>query len=136
MNGILLLDESIEAISKLPDKDAGALIKAIIKGDGNKLPPKADLVFPMIMGQVERSRALSEKNTINGKKGGRPRKNPEETQIKPTQNPTQSPNTNTNTNTNIYLQRSPKIQARYGFSTERMDVDYNELARQLREAAE
>ena len=136
MNGIVLLDESLEVIQKLPDKDAGALIKAVIKGNGDKLPAKADLVFPIIMGQVERMRSLSAKNTENGKKGGRPKKNPDETQIKPTQNPNENPNTNTKTNPNIYITRNPKIQARYGFSTERTDVDYNEIARQIREAAE
>lgn len=138
MNGILLLDDSLEAICKLPDKDAGALIKAIIKGDGVKLPPKADLVFPMIMGQVERARAKSAVNTENGKKGGRPRKNPTETEMKPNGNRTESPNINTNTNSNISISRNPKIQARMGFSTERTNVNYDEQAKAnwWKEAAE
>ena len=139
MNGIVLLEESTEVIEKLPDKDAGALIKAIIKGDGTGLPKMASIVFPIIMGQVERMRAISEKNRENGKKGGRPKKNPEETQTKPTENPNETqtkanpkPQYQYHTNTNII--RNPKIQQRYGFSTERTNVDYNEIARKLREA--
>ena len=147
VNGILLLDESTDIIKKLPDREAGALIKAIINNDGSKLPPKADLVFPIIMGQVERMRALREKNTENGKKGGRPKKNPDETETKPKVNPNKTDSktpyhTNTNTN-NIYpykgVQRSPKIQQKCGFSTERQNVNYNEIAAMLRaerEAAE
>ena len=142
MNGIVLLEESTEVIEKLPDKDAGALIKAIIKGNGEGLPKMAAIVFPIIMGQVERMRALSDKNRENGKKGGRPKQNPNETQIKPNENPnetqikpTQKPQHQYHTNTNIYT-RNPKIQRAYGFSTERTDVDYNEIARRMREERE
>ena len=34
------------------------------------------------------------------------------------------------------VQRNPKIQARYGFGTERQDVDYNEIAKKIREQQE
>lgn len=137
MNGIVLLEESTAVIEQLPDKDAGALIKALIRGDGKGLPKMAAIVFPIIMGQVERMRALSDKNRENGKKGGRPRKNPDETQTKPTENPNETEiktpyQYHTNTNTNIY--RNPKIQKAYGFSTERTDTNYNEIvAARLRE---
>lgn len=40
--------------------------------------------------QYEDATKLSVKNSLNGSKGGRPKKNPNETQIKPKQNPTQS----------------------------------------------
>ena len=90
MTGIVLLDESCEAIQKLPNDDAGALIKALISGDAENLPPMADLIFPVIKGQVERMQARSAKNTANGLKGGRPKKNQTETQLKAKQNPTES----------------------------------------------
>ena len=34
------------------------------------------------------------------------------------------------------VQRNPKIQSRYGFGTERQDVDYNEIAKKIREQQE
>ena len=87
MNGIVILDESADVIMKLPNEEAGALIKALISGEGTGLPQMADLVFPILMGQVNRMRALCDKNRENGKRGGRPKKNPDETQTKPKQNP-------------------------------------------------
>ena len=141
MNGIVLLEESTDVILKLPDKEAGALIKAVIRGESEKLPPKADLVFPMIMGQVERMRALSEKNTANGKKGGRPKKNQTETQTKPAENPNETQvkapyQYQHQYQNDISIGRNPKIQRTYGFSTERVGVNYNEIAKRLREERE
>lgn len=133
MNGIVLLEESIEVIEKLPDKDAGALIKAIIKGSGDGLPKMAALVYPIIMGQVDRMRALSDKNRENGKKGGRPRKNPTETQTKPTENPSETQIKTPYQNHTNTIYRNPKIQKAFGFSTERANVNYNEIAARLRE---
>lgn len=91
MNDMILLEESLRAISKLPDEDAGALIKALISGDSENLPPMADLVFPMIKGQVDRMTEYREKQRANGAKGGRPKK-PEETQTKPKDNPNETQN--------------------------------------------
>lgn len=89
MNDMILLEESLRAISKLPDEDAGALIKALISGDSENLPLMADLVFPMIKGQVDRMTEYREKQRANGSKGGRPKK-PEETQAKPNDNPNET----------------------------------------------
>lgn len=136
---IILLEESLEAIRAMPDKDAGALIKALIKhNEGEEpetLPTMAKALYPLIKGQVDRINALNKKNRENGKKGGRPKKtqtkpneNPNETQTKPNPNPD---NDNDNDIEKIYkkepLKRNPKIQRAFGFSTERTDVDYNEL---------
>lgn len=89
MNDMILLEESLRAISKLPDEDAGALIKALISGDSENLPLMADLVFPMIKGQVDRMTEFREKQRANGSKGGRP-KNPDTTQTKPNDNPNET----------------------------------------------
>lgn len=40
--------------------------------------------------QYEEATKLSTKNSVNGSKGGRPKKNPNETETKPKQNPTES----------------------------------------------
>ena len=90
MTDIILLVENLGTILKLDDADAGALIKALIRHtDGEEptsLPDKADLVYPFIRGQVDRMLALRDRNRENGKSGGRPRKNPPETQEKPKEN--------------------------------------------------
>lgn len=204
MSDMVLLEESLKAISKLPDEEAGALIKALISGDDENLPFMADLVYPMIKGQVDRMTEFREKQRANGAKGGRP-KNPTETQTKPNDNPNetqaepkekppvpipepieketptvlrkrfvpptveevseyvrekgyqvdperfvdfyQSKNWYVGKNkmvdwkaavrnwakdrkTQTPPNRNPKIQAAYGFSSERQDVNYNELALQ------
>lgn len=204
MSDMVLLEESLKAISKLPDEEAGALIKALISGNDENLPFMADLVYPMIKGQVDRMMEFREKQRANGAKGGRP-KNPTETQTKPSDNPNetqaepkekppvpipepieketptvlrkrfvpptveevseyvrekgyqvdperfvdfyQSKNWYVGKNkmvdwkaavrnwakdrkTQTPPNRNPKIQAAYGFSSERQDVNYNELALQ------
>lgn len=140
MDEMILLGESLEAMKDMPDKDAGALIKALIRHlDGEepeKLPLMAKSLYPLIRGQVDRINALNKKNRENGKKGGRPKKtqtepneNPNVTQMKPNANPD---NDNDNDIEKIYkkerIRRNPKVQAAMGFSTERQDVDYNKIA--------
>lgn len=92
MNDIVLDEDSISAFSRLSDKEAGILIKTLIrhtKGiETENLPDNVALVYPFVVNQVERSFALREKNRANGALGGRPRKNPNETQTKPKDNPT------------------------------------------------
>lgn len=93
MSNIVLLEESLTAIMKLPDEDAGALVKALISGKSDGLPLMADLVYPIIKGQIDRMNEFRDKQRANGMKGGRPKtqkepkENPDETQTKPRQNP-------------------------------------------------
>lgn len=91
MNDIVLLEDSLSAISLLSDSEAGVLLKTLIrhmKGiETENLPEKVALVYPFVRGQVERMWALKEKNRANGSLGGRPRKNPNETQNEPNNNP-------------------------------------------------
>lgn len=94
MNDIVLLEDSLSSISLLTDNEAGVLIKALIrhmKGiETENLPERVALIYPFVRGQVERMWALKEKNRANGSLGGRPKKNPNETQIKPNNNPTET----------------------------------------------
>jgi len=204
MGDMILLEESLQAISKLPDEDAGALIKALISGDSEGLPLMADIVYPIIKGQIDRMTEFREKQRANGAKGGRP-KNPNKTQTKPNDNPNETKaepkekppvpipepieketptvlrkrfvpptveevreyvqekgyNVDPETFVDFYASkgwvvgkspmkdwraavrtwakdrkeqlppnRNPKIQAAYGFSTERKTVNYNEIAMQ------
>ena len=148
MDEMILLGESLEAMKDMPDRDAGALIKSLIRHmegeEPEKLPVMAKALYPLIKGQVDRIAALNKKNRENGKKGGRPKKTQTETQTKPNENPNETqmkPNANPdNDNDNdiekIYkkkrVRRNPKIQRAYGYSTERTDVDYNKLALEMR----
>lgn len=90
MNDIILLSESLESIVRLSDEDAGSLLKALATGNTDQLSGIASIVYPLIKGQVDRMVAMREKNRQNGRLGGRPKKNPEETQTKPKQNPTET----------------------------------------------
>lgn len=133
---IVLLEDSIKAIMKMPDADAGALIKALINESGEGLPPMADLVYPMIKGQVDRVADIREKRAAAGRLGGsRSKANDKQNASKAEANEEQtlSPiqiqkHIERNTKERNGVLRSKKIQDAYGFSTERQDVNYNEIA--------
>lgn len=74
MKSIVLLDESMGAIRKLPDAEAGALIKALIDEDPEGLPPMADILFPIIKGQIDRMADIHDKRAAAGRAGGSKRK--------------------------------------------------------------
>ena len=73
MYDILLLVDSMEAIKDLPDREAGALIKALIKHtdgeDPEKLPSMAKALYPLIRGQVERMADIRDKRAEAGRGG-------------------------------------------------------------------
>lgn len=91
MKDIVLLSESLTAISLLSDTEAGILLKSLIRHtegiETESLPAKVALIYPFVRGQVDRMWALKEKNRVNGSLGGRPKKNQNETQTKPNNNP-------------------------------------------------
>ena len=76
--------ENRAGIERMDDKDAGVLFKAILAhaaGDAvniDLLPPTAQVLYPMIEAQIDKAndayRATCERNSENGKKGGRPKK--------------------------------------------------------------
>lgn len=85
-----LFPETSELIDQLTDVDAGKLIKAIVHyaatgNDPDELPITLKLVWPFVRHSVDNYSNSTERNTENGRKGGRPRKNPE-TRLK-TENP-------------------------------------------------
>lgn len=147
MNDIILLEDSLAAIVELPDKDAGALIKAIIRHtrgeEPEKLPKMAATLYPLIRGQVDRMADIHEKRSAAGRIGGKAnaKQNGSKTEAKSKQSgsPFPLPLPTQRDIEKVGPQRSKKIQAAYGFSTERKDQDYNEIAARLRaerEAAE
>ena len=125
MKNIILMAESVETITRLPDEAAGALVKALARvlngEDRGPLPFEADLVFPLIAGQVVRMDDLHEKRAAAGRAGGsKPKAKGKQNEANGKQ--TASPNQNQYQNQDQYFierGRNPKIQRAYGFSTER-----------------
>lgn len=70
MNDIILLADSLESIVRMPDADAGILIKALATGNTDNLSDIASLVYPLIKGQVDRMIALRDKRSAAGRLGG------------------------------------------------------------------
>lgn len=145
MYDILLLVDSMEAIKDLPDREAGALIKALIKHtDGEepeKLPIMAKSLYPLIRGQVERMADIRDKRAEAGRRGGKAnaKQNGSKTEANAKQNgsPVPVPVPLERDTERSGVQRSKKVQSAFGFSTERQDVNYDEIiARRLREERE
>jgi hypothetical protein len=148
MYDILLLVDSMEAIKDLPDRDAGALIKALIKHtdgeDPEKLPSMAKALYPLIRGQVERMADIRDKRAEAGRRGGKAnaKQNGSKTEANAKQNgsPVPVPVPLERDTERNRVQRSKKVQNAFGFSTERPDVNYDEIIaqrmREEREAAE
>lgn len=136
MKNIILMAESVETITRLPDEAAGALVKALARvlngEDRGPLPFEADLVFPLIAGQVVRMDDLHEKRAAAGRAGGsKPKAKGKQNEANEKQ--TESPNQNQYQN---HISRNARVQKAYGFSLERKGGDYNEIARRLREEQE
>lgn len=139
MNGIILLDESADAIASMSDEQAGKIVKALLRREAPQgLSEGAALVYPFIKGQVERLEELHEKKSRAGAMGGRPKANGKQTESKEKADgkQTESPY-HTIPNHTKNISRNARIQKAFGFSTERQDVDYDEIiARRMREERE
>lgn len=138
MNGIVLLDESADAISLMSDEQAGKIVKALIRREEpDGLDDVASMVYPFIKGQVERLSEIHEKRAKAGAAGGKAKANNKQNCSKTVANEKQTCSQyHTIPNHTISISRSDKVQKSFGFSTERQNVDYNEIARLKREAAE
>ena len=127
------LYKTLTAISK---EDAGILMTALFAEANGEEPDFcgsviATALFPMASDQMRRleefrrkkaNRSKTEQNGANGSKT--------EQTVAPYPYPYPNPNIYTG------VQRNAKVQKAMGFSTERTDVDYNEIARRMREERE
>ena len=144
MIDIVLLSDSLEAIKEMADKDAGALIKAIIQHTEGKeperLPKNAAMIYPLIRGQVDRMADIHQKRSDAGRIGGKAnaKQNGSKTEANAKQNgsPLPLPIPIQRDIEKVGLQRSKRIADAYGFSTERTDVNYDEITKRLREEQE
>lgn len=128
------LYKTLTAISK---EDAGILMTALFAEANGEEPDFcgsviASALFPMASDQMRRLEAFRRKKANRSKteQTGANGSKTEQT-VAPYPNPYPYPK-------DIYkgVQRNPKVQRSMGFSTERTDVDYNEIARRMREERE
>lgn len=80
-----------DAISELPPEEQGQIYKAIIdygiaQVEPTNLTPAGKMCFKLIRPTIDAALSRYDASVENGKKGGRPTKNPQETQGKPSQN--------------------------------------------------
>ena len=148
MNGIVLLDESMDMLMKLSDEDGGQLMKALVRHIRGEEPGElnaiVDIVFPFVCGQVDRMIEIREKRVASGSKGGiakanakqndskplakdsKPLANAKQTDGKPLAKVYPNTNTNTNTNTNDSIRRftPPTVQDVFDYAFEKgLDID-------------
>lgn len=133
-DSFLLYTEQAEIINELTDEEAGQLLKAIYNytmGEEVKLSGVTKLAFIPIRQQIDRNNekyeAFKEKQSENGKKGGRPKK--EETPKNP-KNPSlfsetqKSLNVNDNVNVNVLSYESiEEKESEQNFSSSKKKVD-------------
>jgi len=80
-----------DAISELPPEEQGLIYKAIIdygiaQIEPTNLTPAGKMCFKLIKPTIDAALSRYDASVENGKKGGRPRNNPPETQKEPSQN--------------------------------------------------
>lgn len=104
----------VECMEPLNDSEKGRLFVAMLEyASEGKLPElkgNERFTWPTAKQSIDRARAESDKQTVNGSKGGRPKKNPEnQTVISETQQNPQKPNeTQQNPTKPTETQQNPK----------------------------
>lgn len=124
------LYKTLNAITK---EDAGILMTALFAEANGEKPDFCGstivaALFPMASDQMRRLEEFRRKKSNRSKQeqNGAKRSKQEQT-VAPYPYPNPYPNN---------IQRNPKIQRSMGFSTERTDVDYNEIVRRLQDERE
>ena len=130
---VCFFKELYKTLASIPDADAGILMRALFADANGEIPDfkgstLAEALFTMAADQMHRleqfrrKKANRSKTEQNGAKESKTEQNGA-----PYPFPSPSP---------VYRERPKKIQNSFGFSTERKNVDYNEIEKQLREASE
>lgn len=79
-DGIIIGREYIKSLRLMPEADLGRLIMAVLDAEAGEEPDLDDaptmvqIIFPILMASITRVRGVSEQNSTNGQKGGRPKK--------------------------------------------------------------
>lgn len=137
-----------KTLDAIPDADAGILMKAVFAHANGQEPDFKDsalakALYIGIADQVDRLDQFRKTKQDAGRRGGIASG---QTRSKTKQNEAERSNAKQNEPPYPYpnpypdiykgIQRNAKVQRSMGFSTERTDVDYNEIARRMREERE
>ena len=92
--GCFIFKSIVETIELMPPEISMKFYAAIVRyGIFNAIPDFEGIemaCFNSIRAQIDASNRRRNAQIVNGLKGGRPRKNPTETQLKPNRNPTET----------------------------------------------
>lgn len=130
---ILLFKDLHKTLSKISNEDAGILMKAIFAHVNGEAPDLGDSVvagalYPIVEDQVDRMEQYRSKQAAKRNKREQNGTNMEQNGTNAEQNGSPYPYPSPYPNNNI--SRSARVQRSMGFSTERKDVNYDELAKQ------
>ena len=87
MEGILLAEEYVNSLRQMSKADLGDLMMAILDTEAGEEPDLEDssalvkILYPILHASITRVRGVSEQNSENGKKGGRPAKKTEKAAV-------------------------------------------------------
>lgn len=118
-------------LDELSDEEAGALMKALFAFDDGEVPDltgkstTVKALFPLVAETLDRLT----KNRMSKVRPQTDRKSPANAPQIDRKSPAHNHNHN-HPSIEGYIGRNKKVQSAFGFSTERTDVDYNELAKQ------
>ena len=144
-----------ETLESLNDKDAGRLMKCLFAYDDGEDPdmakasPVVKAIFPLVAEPLDRltkmrmNKARPQTNRKRTANEPQTDSNADQTESKADQTDRIGAYHNHNHNHILNhpsyegnIGRNPKVQKAFGFSTERTDGDYDEIARRLREERE
>lgn len=139
---VLFFKDLYKTLKAIPKEDAGILMTALFAEANGEKPDFcgsaiAAGLFPMASDQMDRLDAFRKDKADAGRLGGirsgekRSKTKQSEANTKQSEPPYPSPFPSP-----VYIGRNPKVQKAFGFSTERTDGDYDEIARRLREERE
>lgn len=133
---VLFFKDLYRTLQAIPDADAGILMRALFAvANGDKPDLSGSVIaagiFPIAADQMNRLEAYRQTKANAGRAGGinsgqtRSKSKQNEANAKQNEPPYPSPYPSP-----VYIGRNEKVQKAFGFSTERQNVDYNEIAKQ------
>lgn len=133
---VLFFKDLYRTLQAIPDADAGILMRALFAVANGEAPDLSGSViaagiFPIAADQMQRLEAYRQTKASAGRAGGissgqtRSKTKQNEANAKQTEPPYPSPYPSP-----VYIGRNEKVQKAFGFSTERQNCDYNEIAKQ------
>lgn len=128
---ILLFKDLHKTLSRISNEDAGILMKAIFAHVNGEAPDLGESVvasalYPIVEDQVDRMEEYRSKQAAKRSKKEQSGTSAEQNRTNAEQNGSPYPYPSPYPSN---ISRSARVQKAFGFSTERQDVDYNEIAK-------